>query len=304
MSAFLRKRRHANGANRGARGSGKGHGRWSGVAEYQVHGAWDDLLTEFAALGAVEGRLGHAEATAALRALADNALFQPEQPEAPIQILGILEATGLPFDGLWVAGLAAERWPSPPRPNPFLPLPWQRGRNVPRSNASRELEYAKALAPQWLRAARRVVFSHAVNALKRIAYSHFLRNFSAASVELTAGCASLLFGLVFGLIRWCDSISTATPVTAGTVMLAALPVILGSQFLLSFLNYDVRSIPQIPLHKRLGIEAPSFSRAFECGIAAFPIPVFSGGPAQSHERTAPKQARPAGEEAIAPLQES
>ena len=28
-------------------------------------------------------------------------------------------------------------------------------------------------------------------------------------------------------------------------------VIIGSQLLLSFLNYDVRNVPQIPLHKRL-----------------------------------------------------
>ncbi|MDB6016544.1 MAG: glycosyl transferase family 2 [Pedosphaera sp.] len=93
--------------------------------------------------------------------------------------------------------------------------------------------------------------NHLINSIKRIAYNHFLRNFSAASVELTLGTASLLFGLIFGAIRWADSITTGEPVTAGTVMLAALPVILGIQFLLSFLNYDVRNVPQIPLHKRL-----------------------------------------------------
>ena len=95
------------------------------------------------------------------------------------------------------------------------------------------------------------LFNHFTNALKRIGYNHFLRNFSAASVELTVGILSLLFGLAFGVIRWWDSIASGQPVTAGTVMLAALPVILGSQFLLSFLNYDVRNLPQIPLHKRL-----------------------------------------------------
>jgi hypothetical protein len=50
----------------------------------------------------------------------------PESPPASIQILGGLEAAGLPFDALWVAGLAAERWPPAPRPNPLLPLAWQR----------------------------------------------------------------------------------------------------------------------------------------------------------------------------------
>jgi len=94
-------------------------------------------------------------------------------------------------------------------------------------------------------------FNHARNFGKRIVYNHFLRNFSAASVELVLGLVCLLFGVVFAAVRWCDSITSGIPVTAGTVMLAALPVILGSQLLLSFLNYDVRNIPQIPLQKRL-----------------------------------------------------
>lgn len=96
------------------------------------------------------------------------------------------------------------------------------------------------------------LLKHLVNSVKRIAYNHFLRNFSAASVELLAGFGSLAFGLLFGLARWVGSIESGVPVTAGTVMLAALPVLVGVQLLLSFLNHDVRSVPSIPLHQRLG----------------------------------------------------
>ncbi|MDB6123530.1 MAG: glycosyl transferase family 2 [Pedosphaera sp.] len=95
------------------------------------------------------------------------------------------------------------------------------------------------------------LFNHLLNSIKRVGYNHFLRNFSAASIELTLGISGLLFGFTFGTVRWWHSISTGQPVTAGTVMLAALPVIVGSQLVLSFLNYDVRNVPQIPLHKRL-----------------------------------------------------
>ncbi|PYT08976.1 MAG: glycosyl transferase family 2, partial [Acidobacteria bacterium] len=73
----------------------------------------------------------------------------------------------------------------------------------------------------------------------------------AASVELIVGWVSLLFGTVFGAVRWWNSIQSGVPATAGTAMLAALPVVLGSQLLLSFLNHDMRNVPQIPLHKRL-----------------------------------------------------
>ena len=100
------------------------------------------------------------------------------------------------------------------------------------------------------------LFKHLVNTAKRIAYNHYLRNFSAASAELLTGLLSLVFGLSFGVARWMGSIDSGVPVTAGTVMLAALPVLVGVQLLLSFLNHDVRSVPHIPLHQRLGSPAP------------------------------------------------
>jgi probable DNA repair protein len=127
--------------------------------EWQARTAWDELLTEFAALGFVTPRMSHGEAVAALGALARNRVFQPESAPARVEILGLLEAAALPLDGLWVAGLAADAWPPAPRPNPLLPLQWQRERNVPRSSAARELAYAKALTDQWARGAPEVVFS-------------------------------------------------------------------------------------------------------------------------------------------------
>jgi hypothetical protein len=89
------------------------------------------------------------------------------------------------------------------------------------------------------------------NAIKRVFYNHFLRNFSIASVQLAAGLFSLLFGLGFGIERWCHSIFVGIPVTPGTVMLAGLPFIVGVQLLLSFLAYDMQTTPHVPLHKRL-----------------------------------------------------
>jgi inactivated superfamily I helicase len=80
--------------------------------------AWDDALAQFAALHAIESRLTRSDALQALRSLMADTLFQPEVPRAPIQILGLLEAAGQPFDALWVTGLAAESWPAAPQPNP------------------------------------------------------------------------------------------------------------------------------------------------------------------------------------------
>lgn len=86
-----------------------------------------------------------------------------------------------------------------------------------------------------------------VNFGKRIFYNYFLRNFSIASVQLVTGILFLLFGLTFGLHGWIESIATGIPATTGTVMLAALPVILAVQFLLSFLAFDIAATPSRPI---------------------------------------------------------
>ena len=136
-------------------------GRTLESGEFQARRAWDEALAIFATLGSVEARLTRPDALEALRSQLAGTVFQPESPPAPIQIVGVLEAAGIPFDALWVAGLAAECWPPAPQPNPLIPIAWQRERNVPRATAARELTYAQALTGQFARAAPMVVFSHA-----------------------------------------------------------------------------------------------------------------------------------------------
>jgi probable DNA repair protein len=132
--------------------------------EYQAREAWERVLGQFASLGAVTPRLESARAIEALRALLHDTVFQPEGSAAPIEILGVLEGTGLNFDALWVAGLTADRWPPGPVPNPLLPIAWQRERNVPRASAKRELKYAEMLTSRFAQAATEVVFSSAASA--------------------------------------------------------------------------------------------------------------------------------------------
>lgn len=86
------------------------------------------------------------------------------------------------------------------------------------------------------------------NGFKRIFYSYFLRAFSVASLELVLGFVLWLFGIVFGSWHWWRSVVDGIPASAGTVMLAALPLILGTQFLLSWLGFDVASEPRQAVH--------------------------------------------------------
>lgn len=102
---------------------------------------------------------------------------------------------------------------------------------------------------------RRVLWPFLVGNLanfgKRVFYNYFLRGFSLASVELLVGLAFLLFGVSFGAVGWIDSSATGRPATTGTVMLAALPIILGVQLLLSFLAFDIASTPRSAISAQL-----------------------------------------------------
>jgi probable DNA repair protein len=129
--------------------------------DYQAMGAWSELLTAFARLAAVAPTLSHHDALASLRALAEERVFQPASSPARIRVLGLLEATGLSFDALWLAGMDADAWPRAPDPHPMLPLAWQRERGVPRACAETELAFAREIVDCLLQAAREVVVSHA-----------------------------------------------------------------------------------------------------------------------------------------------
>jgi probable DNA repair protein len=129
-------------------------------AEFQALAKWHEGVADFAALDRVLPRIGYTDAVSRLRRLAADALFQPETPDVPIQVLGELEATGMEFDHLWVMGLSDETWPRGPRPNPFLPVELQRSAGVPQGSAAGMLELARRLTGEWLCCAGEVVLSY------------------------------------------------------------------------------------------------------------------------------------------------
>jgi len=92
---------------------------------------------------------------------------------------------------------------------------------------------------------------HVRNFYKRIVYNYFLRDFNIASLELVLGTLFLSFGVIFGIMEWKSGVNAGVPASAGTVMLSALPIILGFQMLMSFLQFDIQSVPRFPLHQKL-----------------------------------------------------
>jgi glycosyltransferase involved in cell wall biosynthesis len=89
------------------------------------------------------------------------------------------------------------------------------------------------------------------NFLKRIFYNYYLRDMSLASFELPLGTLLLLFGVIYGCYHWISAAHAGIAATSGTVMLAAMPIILGVQLILAFIGYDISSTPKRPIHSKL-----------------------------------------------------
>jgi len=128
--------------------------------EFQTLEKWHALVADFATLDHVVAKTSYPEAIGRLKRIAGDTLFQPETPDVPIQILGVLEAAGMEFNHLWVMGLSDEQWPLRARPNPFLPLELQRSAQLPLGSVQESLAYCRRLTQGWLSAAREVVLSY------------------------------------------------------------------------------------------------------------------------------------------------
>lgn len=94
------------------------------------------------------------------------------------------------------------------------------------------------------------LWKHCRNFSKRIFYNYYLRDMSLASIELPLGILMMLFGLLFGGYNWIDSIRSGVPAPLGTVMLASITLLVGLQFVLAFIAYDISSTPRRVLHRR------------------------------------------------------
>lgn len=111
---------------------------------------------------------------------------------------------------------------------------------------------------------RRIIGEFAVkhlrNFMRRIFYTYYLRDLSPGSPHLPVGLGIFGFGICFGVHAWMRSVETGLAATAGTVMLAALPIMLGLQLLLAFLSQDMILVPTRPVSPALKIAGRSRQR--------------------------------------------
>lgn len=77
----------------------------------------------------------------------------------------------------------------------------------------------------------------------RIFTRYFLYDFTAVSLFLIIGTLLCLFGGIWGITKWVDSMQTGIPATTGTVLIAVLPIILGFQLLIQAISLDISDVP-------------------------------------------------------------
>jgi len=128
--------------------------------EYQQLTQWQACLEQFSQFDEVTETLDFSSALSCLRAMLARQSFQPKTPDSRLQVLGVLEASGLHFDCLWLTSMSDKQWPASPSPNAFLPYRLQQEMHMPHASAQRELEYAEELTQQFFSCASKTIISY------------------------------------------------------------------------------------------------------------------------------------------------
>ena len=86
--------------------------------------------------------------------------FAPQRQASPIQVLGLLETTGLSFSHLWICGMSASNFPSTSQLNPFIPRSVAEEFGLPRCNQDEELAFAQRTLGHWRSCGAELHFSY------------------------------------------------------------------------------------------------------------------------------------------------
>jgi probable DNA repair protein len=120
------------------------------------------LIGELALLGGdAAGQLDHGAAVEMLAAMARRTAFEADSGDVPVTITATLDDPLVGYAGIWVAGLGAEQWPAPPRPDPFIPVAVQRAAGMAQASPAGQLESAQRAMRAWRRCATQLVLSWA-----------------------------------------------------------------------------------------------------------------------------------------------
>lgn len=154
---------------------------WPGVANSlkETQGileTWHQMLEEFQQLDKAKS-VSYQNAIQQLLHLCNLYEFNPQNYSAPVQILGVLEASGIEFDQLWISQISDKTWPGTPSPNSFIPFQIQNISKMSHASAEREFEYCHKLTKRLQKSAKLSIFSYSHAIDEKVKPSIFCKNF-------------------------------------------------------------------------------------------------------------------------------
>jgi ATP-dependent helicase/nuclease subunit B len=138
-----------------------GAGALESSIAFQMRRKWESALDELATLDFDGVQIEFVQALEALERIARQTTFAPESHDAPVQVMGPLEAAGGTFDAVWFLRGGELSWPMEVASSSLLPWALQRDLRMPGTDVARDSEYAKHMTERIANCARTIVFSYA-----------------------------------------------------------------------------------------------------------------------------------------------
>ncbi len=136
---------------------------WNGPGdssyELQARSKWIEALDTLATLDFQGKEVRFEEALGDLRRIAGATLFAPESEDAPVQVMGPLEAAGSSFDAVWFLRCGDSSWPQAAVANPLLPWSLRRQLGVPGGDPEIDRQLAQQITDRIAGSGSTVVFS-------------------------------------------------------------------------------------------------------------------------------------------------
>ncbi|MCX7117067.1 MAG: PD-(D/E)XK nuclease family protein [Legionellales bacterium] len=129
-------------------------------ANYQCFQRFISLIDELQQWFIINPVMNKTDALKVLNDLAKSTIFQNKTTTAPVQILGLLEASGCCFESVWVTGITDLCLPKKTNLSAFIPLRLQRELHMPHATPERELQMATQLLQRLRNGCDDIVFSH------------------------------------------------------------------------------------------------------------------------------------------------
>lgn len=130
-------------------------------SEFQAMKSWRlNVVEVLPTLDRILPEMTRTQGLTLLRRMTNDTDFQLESPNGQVQVVGLLESSGLTFQHVWIMGLEDRMLPAQPQPNPFIPYRLQEEYLMPRASAERELLFAEQVIDRLKGSSPDVVFSY------------------------------------------------------------------------------------------------------------------------------------------------